>query len=452
MDPALLELVKCPRCGERLRTRKQELECAGCGTSFPEPAGIPCLFPEPGKVVNEWRRGAQRFVELMAQSVSSMDEHLQRPDLMASSRARLQRTRDAHAANGERIAQLFTEAGLSPDSRAKASDREYSLIEYYEQILRDWAWDGGAHRENAEAADLVAATLGDDQRLGRMLVLGTGPSRLAYDLHTRFAPSMTVALDINPLLLLAARKVIFGGGLDLWEFPPDPRNLAAACVDYQLRAPAGAPERFHLLLADAFAAPFPDGTFDTVVTPWFIDIVPTDIRETISLIYRLLAPGGRWLNYGPLHYPKEHSHAQRYSAEELEQLIRLADFELGAAPRITPIGYMNSAASARTRTSEVLTFAARKRQPPTPASPELPPGEAPAWLLLSHLPIPRWQGLEAYQPDHPLLAYLVGLIDGQRTLADLAQKMIQDHGARPDAALTGSRAMLSLVVKATRGD
>jgi hypothetical protein len=30
--------------------------------------------------------------------------------------------------------------------------------------------------------------------------------------------------------------------------------------------------------------------------------------------------------------------------------------------------------------------------------------------------------------------------------------MIKDHGARPDAALTGTRAMLSLVLSATRPD
>jgi uncharacterized protein YbaR (Trm112 family) len=448
MDPVLLELVRCPRCGQRLRQRKEDSECAGCGTSFPEPAGIPALFPDPAKLVNEWRRGAQRFVELMEQSVAAMDEHLKRPDLLDSTSSRLQRTRDAHAANGARIAQLFADAGLAPDNRAKASDREFSLIEYYEQILRDWGWDDGAHRENAEAADLVAATMEAAPRLGRVLVLGTGPSRLAYDLHTRFAPDLTVALDMNPLLLLAARQVMFGEALALWEFPPDPRSLAAACVEHRLRAPAGPPQRFHLLLADAFSPPFADGSFDTVVTPWFIDIVPVDIRDTISLIYRLLAPGGRWLNYGPLHFPKEHSHAQRYSPEELYQLVQLGDFEL-SPPRVTALGYMNSPASARTRTSEVVTFSARKRQPQTASAPP-PASGAPAWLLLSHLPIPRWEALAGYKPDHPLLAYLVGLIDGQRTLADLSRRMIEDHGARPDAALTGTRAMLSLVLSGTR--
>ena len=452
MSSGLFELLRCPRCSEQLRGSGSggDTECSACGTSFPAVGGIPCLFPEPTRKLDEWRRQAQRFVELLGHSVSAMDEHLERADLLPGTRQRLQRTRAANARNGERLAQLFSAAGLAPDSRAKASEHEFSLIEYYEQILRDWAWEGGQHRENAEAAELVAATLGEDTRLGRMLVLGAGPCRLTYDLHTRFAPAATVALDINPLLLLAARQVMFGDGLDLSEFPQDPRNLGSVVVDHQLRAPDGKPERLHLVLADAFTAPLARGAFDTVLTPWFIDIVPVDLRETISLVHQLLAPGGRWLQYGPLSYPKEHSHAQRYSQEELYELVRLAGFELGE-PRVTRLEYMSSAASSRTKTHEVITFAARKPATPPPPSPELPAGEKPpAWLVLSHLPIPRFTGLDRYKPDHPLLGYLVGLIDGQRTLADLAARMVKDHGARADAALIGTRAMLALVLAAVR--
>src|SRR5687767_12495033 len=135
MDPALLELVRCPRCGETLRsqggTGETGSECTGCGTSFPQVGGIPCLFPEPTRQVEQWRREAQRFVELLEHSVTGMDEHLGRGDLLGRTRTRLERTRAAHARNGQRIAELFSAAGLAPDSRAKASDTEFSLIEYY---------------------------------------------------------------------------------------------------------------------------------------------------------------------------------------------------------------------------------------------------------------------------------------------------------------------------------
>jgi hypothetical protein len=180
-----------------------------------------------------------------------------------------------------------------------------------------------------------------------------------------------------------------------------------------------------------------------VVTPWFIDIVPTDLRETLALIHRLLAPGGRWVNYGPLSYHAEQAHVLRYTHEELYELVDLAGFERGPT-RTTRIDFMQSRAAARGKVIDVLNFAARKR-PDGPAV-QAPPGGPPAWLMLPHLPIPRFAGLDGYRPEHPMLKYVVGLIDGKRTLADVAKKMIDEHGARPEAALAGTRAMLSIAL------
>ncbi len=445
MDPALVDLLACPRCRADLQISASGAECRGCQTEFPEPGGVLCLMSEPTRALDGWRREAQRLVELIEESVAAMDEQRKRVDLLPSTRKRLDDLRAAHAENARRVGEMFRAAGLAPDARSKATGSEFSLIEYYEQVLRDWAWDATGGKENARALELVAATLGPDTKLGRTLVLGAGPARLAHDLHTRFSAPLTVALDLNPFLLLSARQVLFGGGLKLYEFPSDPTGIATTHVDHELRAPGPPPAGFHLVLADAFAAPFKPGSFDTVVTPWFIDIVPRDLRETIPLIHRLLAPGGRWLNYGPLSYPKETPHAQRYSFEELYELIRLGGFELGPTT-LTTIDYMHSRAMARARTADVLTFAARRQE-----ASAAPGGDPPAWLLLGHLPIERFSGLDRYKPEHPMLGYLAGLIDGRRTLEDLAARMIEDHGARPDAALGGTRAALALLWQTARG-
>jgi len=59
-------------------------------------------------------------------------------------------------------------------------------------------------------------------------------------------------------------------------------------------------EEFHFVLADVLRAPFADHAFDTVVTPWLIDIVSDDLPVFAARINRLLKPGGRWLNFGSL--------------------------------------------------------------------------------------------------------------------------------------------------------
>ena len=52
-----------------------------------------------------------------------------------------------------------------------------------------------------------------------------GACRLAYDLHQRLRPSLTVALDFNPFFLLAAARILAGPPLELYEFPIAPRSI-----------------------------------------------------------------------------------------------------------------------------------------------------------------------------------------------------------------------------------
>jgi uncharacterized protein YbaR (Trm112 family) len=445
VDPALLELCLCPACGGALEDAGDEVRCAACRTRFPTVQGIPVLSADARAWLSDWRRQAGVYQQLLARGRQQMDEQLAPFDLLPATRQRLETLRAATADNGQRVLELLAAAGIEAQPQeGEVSEAGFNLIEYYDHLLRDWAWDEESD-ENARSRDLALRALGDDRRLGRTLVLGAGGCRLAYDLHMRCKPELTVALDISPLFLIAAKRVMFGNGLRLFEFPAIPRDRASACLERDLRAPAGSPARFHLLLADAFAAPLRPGAFDTVLTPWFIDIVPVDVRDTLGVIHGLLAPGGRWLNFGPLNYAKERPHAQRYLPDELAALIGLAGFELGDVAE-AEIQLLGSGAAANGRTDRVLAFVARK--PVTPPTP--PAGDPPSWLLFSHLPVPRFSGLDAYRPDHPVVATIVAAIDGKLTVRDLARVVVEKHGARADAAVAGTRALLSLVYQACK--
>jgi hypothetical protein len=80
-------------------------------------------------------------------------------------------------------------------------------------IHRDWGWPDSD--ENEKALACVAEVL--DAELGRTLVLGAGACRLAYDLHARHGASATVAVDIDPLPLLVAARVVQGAEVPLTE-------------------------------------------------------------------------------------------------------------------------------------------------------------------------------------------------------------------------------------------
>ena len=118
-----------------------------------------------------------------------------------------------------------------------------------------------------------------------------GRGRLAYDLQTRLAPAVTVALDINPLLSLATQRIANGARIDLHEFPLAPRRLEDVAVRRELTAPAPARAGFHCVLADGLRAPFVADAFDAVVTPWFVDIVDEDLRGARSTHQSTAATG-----------------------------------------------------------------------------------------------------------------------------------------------------------------
>jgi uncharacterized protein YbaR (Trm112 family) len=441
---ACVDVLACPRCGGALGEGEDAWRCAGCQTSFPTLSGIPVLFREPARAVAEWRRQIGVYQALLGRGVETMSEQLKAFDLLPATRQRLEALRGATVENGERVMGLLRTAGLTPAAPAEGTaepDASFSFIEYYDHILRDWGWDQDSD-ENVCARDLVLAALGEDRTLGRVAVLGAGGCRLAYDLHQRCKPALTVALDISPLFLLAAKRIMFGTGLQLYEFPASPRDLAATAVERDLRAPGGTPQGLHLVLGDAFASPLRAGAFDTVITPWFIDIVPVDIRETLGLIHGLLAEGGRWINHGPLSYAKQRPHGQRYTVEELATLVERAGFAAGPM-RAEEVELLRSGAAANSRRVRVMTFVARKTAPPSG-------GEPPSWLLFPHVPIPRFPGLDRFIPEHPVLAFIAGAIDGTATLGDIAGRMIKEHGARPDAALAGTRALLTMVYQQAR--
>lgn len=52
---------------------------------------------------------------------------------------------------------------------------------------------------------------------------------------------------------------------------------------------------------NVYDEPANHGVWDVVVTCFFIDTA-NNVIDYLEAIYRLLKPGGRWVNFGPLEY------------------------------------------------------------------------------------------------------------------------------------------------------
>jgi hypothetical protein len=272
---------------------------------------------------------------------------------------------------------------------------------------------------------------GDDSKLGDTLVLGAGACRLAYDIHMNLGTRRTVALDFNPLLLLIAKSVMQGDQPQLYEFPIAPKTIEDFAVLRKLTAPELVRDDFHLIFGDAMRPPCTAKSFDTIVTPWIIDIVNEDLPIQAARINNLLKPGGRWINFGSLAF--EHpNRSRRYSAEETVEIVERNGFTRPFTSENT-IPYMCSPASRHGRQETVFTFSATKTgDVDAPARHKA----LPDWIVTGKEPVPLLQSFRSQALSTQVYSYIMSLIDGNRTIPDMAklleqQKLMTKEEAEP---------------------
>lgn len=168
--------------------------------------------------------------------------------------------------------------------------------------------------------------------------------------------------------------------------------------------------------------PFREQSFQTVVTPWLIDILPEDFAMLSRRVNRLLEPGGRWINFGSLAF----SHANpalRYSVEECVALIEESGFKNSRLEETT-IPYMCSPASRHGRQESVVTWTATKTK-----NAKRPPRHQalPDWLVKGNEPVPLLPGFQTQALSTRVYAFIMSLIDGRRSLKDMAKLLVEQR-------------------------
>ena len=437
-DAALAELLACPACGTRLAGAS----CLQCRTDFPEIGGIPWLMPEPRLALAEWRGRLHHLLTHYATEAARQRAALESapPGL---TRMRIEHLAAALEDQAARIRDLMQPLGIDRRSEAHAVHValgtelpvSQGLTSYYPNLHRDWCW-GDA--ENRASLDAAVASLPKGAAPSRRLVLGAGAGRLAYDLHQALGPGLTVALDFNPLFLLAAARIITGPPLELYEFPIAPRTIADHAVLRRHSAPQPPQRGLSLVLADASAPPFRPGQFDLVLTPWFIDVAGEPIARVVARVNALLAPGGLWINHGSLAF----SDAAPSDALSLEELIERLPATGFSRPQASELKgpYLSSPASRHARIESVITFCARKdKDVPAPA----PGRELPPWIERTDLPVPALPEFRAQALSTRVYAFLLAMIDGERSIRDMARLMEQQKLMPADDALPAIRRFLA---------
>jgi hypothetical protein len=447
----------CPRCAAPLVSLKShEFSCSRCSSRYPTLGGVPCLMLDPPLWRARWMRRLRDYLRATERTVAELRLEADGGSLLPLTRSRVTRVADAielqRVAVSERFARL-RELGEETNVNASllalgSGEPPETLLKCYEHLFRDWCW---GQAENDQALSLVAGALAQRESglqgsLGRLAVYGAGAGRLAVDVHQSFAADRTFALDVNPLPLLIVQELLRGSEPVLPEFPVGPHSNEDFVQLQRLRGPGQLRPGFQLVFADAFSPPFPPGSIDTLLTPWFIDAVEPELPHTLASLSRVLRPGGYWVNFGPLRF--DGRMVSRYMIEEVLELAEQAGFER-PVPIQAEVSYFHAPHSGSRRTETVLAFAVRKLESaPRPKREPVNHGP-PDWLRDPSVNVPLSEEFINLKRATIFNAGVLSMIDGSRSIRDIATTLGEQWRLPPEQLVPKLQALLERL--ATRG-
>ena len=206
MTQAIADCAVCPRCRTRL---DGAIGCVSCGQSYPRLNSIRVLLPDASAHVEHWRMQLGLIIQQASETNHALQLQAAEPGIGGATRTRLQALARAIAEQVADVAAVLVPAIGDPLPPREGVGLPRGAGDYISCLFRDWGWSNGHDEENDRSlAAIRRVTRG--QELGRMLVLGAGGCRLAYDLHVQCGATETAVVDIDPFLLVIAEAVIRG--------------------------------------------------------------------------------------------------------------------------------------------------------------------------------------------------------------------------------------------------
>lgn len=314
--------LQCPACSGVLDL-EDKLRCEICGQVFPLLADIPVLMPDPEKFVGLWQNRLANYIASQRHNIESNQRLIMSASTYPPLKERLKKAAHARAYNLQTIMDLIApQRELGPGKPPEESLDSLGSFMLMIYLLRDWAWETG---EVDILCDTVIKILPKDLSLESLLVLGAGACRDAFNLHNHYNCPYTVSVDIAPLMLLGASRIVSGDEFSLYQILPNNiRNAHDNITQWKLRAPRKPENNFLFTLADATQLPFGEDSFQAILTPFLIDAVGEDLREFAPKIGKILQPGGYWINYGAMTFRP----GMNYTADEVLSIVSSSGFRI----------------------------------------------------------------------------------------------------------------------------
>ena len=339
--------------------------------------------------------------------------------------------------------QALTDAAGEPLG-AWRSSWEFNL--FFPYLARDWTNTAELEAMNATIGAALSEVFPDPS--GKSVAFaGCGAGGL-LDVSSGFERVM--GFDLALPMLAAARHLLDGNTLDLAL----PRAIKeAGRLSLRKRDPASATSHVELLAMDALDTAFADGSLDCVVTSFLTDLMP-DPRRLADEIHRILSADGVWINYGP---PGSLESPWRFDQPETTAFFEAMGFTTirADAHHTTYLDLSRDCPKWPFRNNVCYLTSARKAGPrrERPRVPPPSPAEL-AEIVPQHFPFANLierRSLEGDRKRTVSLRYermagrpeslelggdtarIVALVDGKRTVREIADLLAQAVPAKPAA-------------------
>jgi SAM-dependent methyltransferase len=443
---------RCLHCRGVLTTDATGLDCLGCGRHYPVIDGIPILVSEPAAFLRAELAVLTRTVREAGQRRGLLDRIGRDAGLPDPALDRHRDVIEVDIARAETFLALLEPATRALETLAEpvgealgARRAGWAFDTLLPYLMRDWTNTA----ELQAASAMIGAALKQvfpDPSGKAVAFAGCGAGGLLAEIAPGFA--RVLGFDLTLPILAAARHLLDGKSLDL-ALPRAINTLGH--ISLRKRDPLSDHSQTELMVMDAFDTAFADGSIDCVVTAFLIDLIP-DPRRLADEIHRILGDDGVWINYGPSGPLKA---LWRFDQTECAAFFAAAGFATlqAEAQRTTYLDLSRDCPSWSFRNHMCYLTAARKtgQGGAKPGAAAAPPAELAA-LVPYHFPganLIRRQSLGAEQTRTIVLrheripgrvesaeiggdaARIVALVDGKRTVRDIADLLERQAPAQP---------------------